>query len=287
MSEGNGHPYSWSAIFNGYNAAAMADCPFPVIPEYLSKQNFPEDGLGHLAQVTHVWTQKKAVSEHIARASKIENVVDRLEDMATEVDAVLLARDDAEKHYEMARPFIEKGLPIYIDKPLALSVEEVKQFLEIEQYENQIFSCSPLRFATELSLTSEEKERIGEVVHIEASTPKAWDTYAIHLIDPVLKELSHRGRLKKVTGAGNSEIRSSLVEWEEVTGFFKTTGKIATPFKIQYFGENGDVEKRSVDAFHCFKRTLEKFIRIIRKEEDNISRKETLEAIRIIEETRK
>ncbi len=38
MIEGNGHPYSWSAIVNGYDPAAMAACPYPVIPVYLGKQ---------------------------------------------------------------------------------------------------------------------------------------------------------------------------------------------------------------------------------------------------------
>ncbi len=33
-SSGNGHPYSWSAIFNGYDKSLMNDCPFDVIPKY-------------------------------------------------------------------------------------------------------------------------------------------------------------------------------------------------------------------------------------------------------------
>ena len=75
LSKGNGHPYSWSVIFNGYNPEVMKECPFPVIPEYLSKQKFPEDLIkeGH---VTHIWTQDKSVSKHIAKASNIENIVD-------------------------------------------------------------------------------------------------------------------------------------------------------------------------------------------------------------------
>ena len=36
-SEGNGHPYSWSAIFNGYNRVLMESCGFTVIPRYLEK----------------------------------------------------------------------------------------------------------------------------------------------------------------------------------------------------------------------------------------------------------
>jgi hypothetical protein len=43
MSEGNGHPYSWSAIINGYNMDHMLDCPFPVIPEYLFKEPYPKN----------------------------------------------------------------------------------------------------------------------------------------------------------------------------------------------------------------------------------------------------
>ena len=44
MTEGNGHPYSWSAIFNGYNKKYMDECPFPVIKDYLYKQ--PENSFG-------------------------------------------------------------------------------------------------------------------------------------------------------------------------------------------------------------------------------------------------
>ena len=29
MTEGNGHPYSWSAVFNGYNKEEMQKAPLP------------------------------------------------------------------------------------------------------------------------------------------------------------------------------------------------------------------------------------------------------------------
>ena len=35
MTEGNGHPYSWSAMINGYDRDEMETCGFPVIPRYL------------------------------------------------------------------------------------------------------------------------------------------------------------------------------------------------------------------------------------------------------------
>ena len=92
MSPGNGHPYSWSAIFNGYNRGKMAKCPFPVIPEYLGKQD-PDTMCIEEGCVTHIWTQDKKISEDIAEVSLIENVVENMTDMIGKVDAVILARE--------------------------------------------------------------------------------------------------------------------------------------------------------------------------------------------------
>lgn len=283
MSEGNGHPYSWSAIFNGYNPAFMKDCPFPAIPKYLEEQKFPEDGLGDLAQVTHVWTQKLSLSEHIANASKIDNVVEEIEDMIGHVDAILLARDDAKNHYNMALPFIQAGLPVFIDKPLALSEKEANKILSAQKYDNQIFTCSSLRFAKELELTKLDHEYLGEVYHVEASVPKLWDTYAIHLIEPIISQLPERGILNEVIPLNKNNIQMCLVEWENVSGYLKVTGNVPCPIKIEYFGSKGSVAKTFFDSFSCFKSSLEKFIRIIKKEEKNIPRSETLEIIKIIE----
>ena len=35
ISSGNGHPYSWSAIVNGYDEIEIKKCRFKVIPNYL------------------------------------------------------------------------------------------------------------------------------------------------------------------------------------------------------------------------------------------------------------
>ena len=72
-NEGNGHPYSYSSIFNGFDMDYMKDCPYPSIPKYLNKHNSDEERLKS-AKVSHIWTQDKDLSCHIAKSSKIENV---------------------------------------------------------------------------------------------------------------------------------------------------------------------------------------------------------------------
>ena len=46
MIPGNGHPWSWSAIINGYDPDVMAaKCTYPGIIDYLAEQPL-EDGAG-------------------------------------------------------------------------------------------------------------------------------------------------------------------------------------------------------------------------------------------------
>lgn len=283
MSDGNGHPYSWSAIFNGYNAGYMKDCPFPAIPAYLAKQKFPEDSLGHLGNVTHVWCQERKMAEHIAASSNIYTVVDELEAMIGNIDAVLLARDDAERHYEMALPFLKAGLPVFIDKPLALKTSEAKKIWEAQQYPDQVFSCSSLRYSKELILTEEEKESTGEIKLVEGSVMKKWETYAIHVLEPLVKQLPNRGKLLDVKSIGSGYQKQVLVQWENVSGYFKTTGDTPSPLEIKFFGVKGNVTKVFSDSFNAFKNSLSEFINVVRNPSDNIPVKETAELVDILE----
>jgi len=283
MSEGNGHPYSWSAIFNAYDPAYMKDCPFPVIPDYLSKQNFPQDSLHHLGSVTHVWSQDRKISEHIAASSNITNVVNSLEEMVGNVDAVLLARDDAANHYEMALPFLKAGIPIFIDKPLAIKISEAEKIWAAQQRPNQVFSCSSLRFAKELMLTAEEKEKIGPIKLVEGSVMKYWETYAIHILEPLVSQLPDRGSLQEVKSISIATHKQVVVQWQNVTGYFKTTGNIPSPLEIKFFGEKGNITKTFSDSFNAFKNSLIAFVDVVHDPTKNISQQETLELVTILE----
>jgi hypothetical protein len=280
MSEGNGHPYSWSAIFNGYNQEHAQDCPFPVIPDYLSKQKFPEDQIQY-ARVTCVWTQDIEQSRAIALFSSIDHVCQSLEEMTERVDAVLLARDDAETHFEYAIPFLKAGIPIFIDKPFAYNVQEAQLMLDNCQHEWQLFTCSALRFAKEFQLTEELKIQIQ---HIEASIGKRWNKYGIHILEPSVQLLAHRGKLLNVSNKGDEYSDDVFVKWENATARFKCTGDQPSPLEISYEGslQSGKLSFR--DTYNCFKASLLCFVEnVVIGKSLPIARTETLEIITILE----
>lgn len=279
LSKGNGHPYSWSAIFNGFEMEYMKDCGFPVIPEYLSKQDMPSACISD-AKVTHIWTQDRKISEHVALASKIPNIVDKLEDLIGEVDAILLARDDSETHYEFAKPFIEAGLPIYIDKPLATKIEEADRIYELEKYKGQIFTCSAMAYAPELNF----EDKLGDIKYIDACVIKDWDKYAIHIIEPVLKLFNYKLNVSKLVVNNNGNYKTVILNWENgLTTTFKTLYDCKCGFKIDIYGTNGSKEIKFFDTYNTFKNALKEFISIVQKEKENNSKDVTYKCIEIIE----
>ena len=286
VSEGNGHPYSWSAIFNGYDKEAMACCPFPVIPEYLGKKTFPSNYLNHLAEVTHIWTQDRHISEQIAKATFIKTICDSIEDMIDEVDAVLLARDDAENHYKYAKTILEAGVPIYIDKPFAISIRDANSLWNLAKTEDQIFTCSALQFAHEFQLSKIDRENIGEVKAVWATVPKSWDKYAVHIIEPVLKMLPERGDLidARMLPIVSGELRGVQVRWSSgIIAQFQTGGNLPLPLSIYIQGTKSYRELKFQDTFYAFKTALNCFVDIVNGNKKNIPRAFTKEMVSILE----
>lgn len=286
LSDGNGHPYSWSAIFNGYNSNEMESCGYPVIPRYLEEQSWPECRIRN-AEVGYIWTQEASLSEKVSSSSLIKNVVSHPEDMLGSIDALLLARDDAENHYKLASKFIDAGIPIYIDKPIALTLKDLNKLYSLEKFPGQIFTCSALRFSEDLILTIEDKKSLGEIREIVAFTPKSWAKYAVHIIEPVLNMLPEKESIKKcfkVSSSFKGNGSTVAVEWESgVRTTFFATGDGITPIVIKVIGTKGIKELTFHDSFSAFKTALETFIKGVRNRTIESPRCFNEKVVRIIE----
>jgi predicted dehydrogenase len=262
LSDGNGHPYSWSAICNGYSPEHMRVCEFPAIPKYLGEQIWPDARIPGV-EVTHIWTQVPELSYRVAEASLISHVVDRPEAMLGRIDALLLARDDAENHLVFLKPFLQAGIPIYIDKPIALSLKDMDALYRLEQYKGQIFTCSALRYAKELMLSENDLERIGPIRHLSATTPKKWEKYAVHIIEPSLQIIGATVDIVdshcRTTSLGGCSV--SIIFGNGITADFSAFGnEVAAPLSIRIHGERDWQELVFVDVFSAFKTALSEFV---------------------------
>ncbi len=277
MSPGNGHPYSWAAIFNGYNKEKMAKCPFPAIPEYLGKQD-PGTMCIEEACVTHIWTQDKKISRDIAEASLIENAVENITDLIGKVDGVLLARDDGENHLSMAKLFIEEGIPILIDKPLTDNAEDLKEFVQYYGEGKPIMSCSSMRYADSILKL---KGKLGRILTANAVTPKYWRTYGIHLIEGIYA----------VMGGGIGSVQNVGCDGEEIVhlhyadgrhAVLQTFKKVQSGMHFAFYGEDSSEIVTHIDAFLSFKNMLLDFVKMLKSGKPLFDWNETLEMAKVV-----
>ena len=87
-------------------------------------------------------------------------LVDKPSDMIGKVDAMLIEAVDGSVHLERAKPFLEAGVPCFVDKPFACSLADAKAMVALAAKKKlPIFSASSLRFAPELV------EYVGDATH--------------------------------------------------------------------------------------------------------------------------
>lgn len=283
MVEGNGHPYSWSIIINGrFDAEALKLCPYPAIIDYIGKQ--PPETLGIPGvEVTHVWTDDPADAVDVAKVAQIANVVERPEDVIGKVDAVVVATDKGHEHVERARPFVEAGLPVFIDKPLTDNRRDLETFNGWVTAGKPIISSSGMRFAKEFAPYHRgATHEFGALRTVFATMAKKWETYGIHALESIYP----------IVGPGFASVRNTgsyernVVHLKHQSGIdvviTVTADQIGGSGFVTLAGTHGGVTLRSQDTYTAFKAQLESYVGFLRTGAPPVPFAETRELMQLV-----
>lgn len=282
MTEGNGHPYSWSAMFNGYEKEPMEDCGFPVIPRYLEKQ--PPETFGiegaHITCICCTGYEGRERAEHIAKASRIPVVCDRPEEMIGMVDAVIVATDVGDEHVERCRPFVEAGIPMFVDKPLVNKEEDLRTFVQWRKQGAKLISSSSLRYCKEIEPYYKNHYELGQIRYICTTMAKKYETYGIHALE----------RMYPLLGEGFVSVRNTgtyeqtLVQIKHKSGCDVTVvqGFDLVPCGMLVLGSCGSKHLSSGDSYYSFKKQLDLFVHWLRTGEEPFPFSETVELMKLV-----
>jgi predicted dehydrogenase len=103
-------------------------------------------------------------------------IVDSLEALANETDAILLESVDGRPHLAQFRA-VAKGKPIFVDKPAAGSLADLVTIYRIaEETHTPVFSSSSLRFAKEIQAAAADKT-MGDMIGCETSSPMSMEKH--------------------------------------------------------------------------------------------------------------
>jgi len=278
LSPCNGHPFSFSAILNGYDDAAFAQAGWPVIHAYLKRRQPDEFGIGN-ARVTHAWTQDGAVTARLCAAARIEHSVGAPEDMLGQIDAAIVARDDQESHWALARPFLELGLPVFVDKPLStdpLTLALFRPYLE----QGKLMSCAGLRYAGELDAARRDIAAFGDIVALRGAVCLGWEAYGVHLLEAMFS-LTPARPLSVACHVGQHEQMGLLMD-DGTLATIDCLGDGPPQFHLSIHGRKQVATFDLRDNFTAFKRLLTAFLGQVRGGKPAIAPTETLTVMKTL-----
>lgn len=261
------HTNAYTRIFNGNAEAA------PIV---------------NGARITHVWAGNNAnAPEKLAEAEReagapYEKVVDDASEMIGAVDGVIVIDVDrhGEHHPEFARPFIEAGVPTFVDKPLALNYAEASELFDLAaMHETPLMSCSALRFPVELD--REAVAKLGTLSAIVSVGPGEWFDYGIHAVEAI-GAVTDATPLR-VTRQAFAEKDIATIEYEGgLIGTVMTLRDAEYVFHMSIYGEHGMLQFRIDDADGFYRNCMQAYAEMVRTGRSPLRAEQTLAVLGIL-----
>lgn len=212
-------------------------------------------------------------------------------EMIGQIDGALIESVDGSVHYDRAKPFLEAGIPMFIDKPFACSLEHAKAIAELAEKNNvPVFSASSLRYGVEVQELLEKQDEVGKVVGADAYSPGS-----VHPRNPGLFNYGIHGleTLYALMGTGCTEVWAVSTEGADVITGAWNDGRIgtlrATREGAHSYGFTAFCEKKvvntSINAGFIYSELLKQIVKFFETGKSPVDIREMLEIIAFIEAT--
>jgi Oxidoreductase family, NAD-binding Rossmann fold len=204
--------------------------------------------------------------------------------MCRKVDAVLIESVDARSHLEQAKVVIAAGKPMFIDKPLASTLEDARQIAKLAKDAGvPWFSSSSLRFG-EIGTTMKYPDTLGvttwgpgpieEHHHLEL----AW--YAIHPIE----------MLYTLMGMGCEEVTRTYTDGADVVVGRWRGGRIGSVRALRPYGGYGAVVFRAKSVMQSnpkasagYRPLVVEIVKFFETKQPPVSNEETMEIFEFLD----
>lgn len=212
-------------------------------------------------------------------------VVDDLDKLVEMVDCVLLETNDGRPHLEQVTPVLRKGLPVFIDKPIAGSLTDAVAIFELSRhYKTPLFSSSSLRYST--GAQALRGGSLGKITGCDTYSPCSLEAthpdlfwYGIHGVE----------MLFTVMGTGcESVTRTSTQDFDLVAGQW-SDGRIGTFRGIRAGGRGyggtafGEKGVGPVGKYDGYAPLVVEIVKFFRSKEVPVSEEETLQIYAFME----
>lgn len=232
----NSHAMGFAQIFNGYR------------PEL--KEEFAD------IQVVAVGGHYPEANQKVFEECGLEFIAEKPEDMLGKIDAIMVTARDGKFHADFVRPFIEAGIPAFIDKPFTSNPQEALELVRLAKAKGvPIVGGSSLKLCSDTEkLANLVKEYGNKLCSGDITAPVSMDNeyggfwfYASHLVEICLRVFghnpewvwasSHTGGVNTIVHYPDFEVTNHFIESAyHYSGTLNTTdGIIHQPIDINDF----------------------------------------------------
>jgi len=213
-------------------------------------------------------------------------LVDSIDELLEKVDVVMILSIDGRPHLEQAKPVIEAGKPLFIDKPMAASVSDaIKIYQLAKEHKVPCFSSSCLRFSPGTQAVLNDP-KVGDIRGCNAHSPCGLEPhhpdffwYGIHGVETLFT----------IMGPGCKTVPRIQTEDTDVAAGVWADGRIGTfrghrtgphTYGATVFGSKGIVEAGKYEGYECL---LVEIIKFFKTGVPPVSAEQTLEILAFME----
>lgn len=247
------------------------------------------------AQVVALWGQEVERTQQVVENGRITTIVDKPGDMLGQVDAVICVTRHGGLHRELVTPYLEAGIPAFIDKPLAVDPADARAIVKAAQAKDVPFSSfSTVRFSKDTQALAAEAEQLGGVrvgAYVGPATRRnpygGIIFYAVHSIEMMLMfqgtgvEWVQAQEGPALDEQGNGAITVTCAYGDGALGTLTLTVDAKYAFTAQLLGREG-VAYKHLNISDCYHEGMKRILPVLRGEADpGITPEAMIEAVQI------
>lgn len=202
-------------------------------------------------------------------------IVDSIDELLTQVDAVLLESNDGRPHLEQVRPVLRAGKPVFIDKPVAGSLQDaITIFREAKLAGVPVFSSSSLRYGS--NSQAARAGSLGRIRYCETHSPAIIEKthpdlfwYGIHGVESLFT----------VMGTGCQSITRTSEDGKIVVTGHWDGDRIGVYREGKGYGGKavGDNGEATVGSYDTYRPLVVEIVKFFRSGQPPVTAEETLE----------
>ena len=244
---------------------------------------------GDRCRVVAIWGDDPARTKEVAREGGIETIVGQPEDLVGRVDLALVVDRHGDLHTDHALPFLERGMPVYVDKPLAIRLDDCERMLSAARRSaSLVTSFSALRWAPTTDVLADEATRIGEIRAAHFSGPCDFESqyggpffYATHVAEIALRMIGED--VETVVAHRSGKTVAVQVTWSSgALATFTYLGDAAYHFHSTLFGTEGMAAREITGGDDAYAEALSRILRMVETGERPLSDDQLLRPIAMV-----